>query len=733
MLTAILVTVLVLAVAAVLIFVFLRSKGTLDSGAHKGKLNVKHINSVGVAAKAPKVTTSSRMPDASARSVATAPGDSLKMRFLAVGVLAGAALAALTGKLFSVQVLSGSDYQRQAEKNLYTTVATPAPRGVVYDAQGIALITNRQVQTVLADSDVAENPDVMLRLSAVLGIPYNVVRNRILDLTSGAQSQRVVASDVSLRDIAYINEHIDAFPGVVTQVRTTRSYPHGSLAAHVLGYAGTASSDDLTNAAEGRDIEMGDAVGKAGIESAYDDLLAGDHGQRVLVTDAKGAIQEVVSETDPTKGNDLYLTLSARVQHVAEEEIKSAVKGSTGKAGSIAVIDVETGGILAMASYPTYEPETFVGGVSQDVWDEYQTEASRYPMLNRAISGTYPAASCFKAFTGMAGLTYGFVTTSTTVNCTGTWTGFGDDYPQKCWVSWGHGNVALHQAIVDSCDVYFYEIARSFYRQRDSIGADAMQDFIKEFGFGSKTGIEISGESEGRVPTPEWKADYFKDAPEQAQWLPGDISNMVIGQGYVLVTPLQEARAYAAIASGKLMKPHFLHEVRNSIGDAVLAETTEELSRPEVSEANLKAMREALHGVITEEDAVIPTFSGYSWSAAGKTGTAQVSGKNDFAWFSMYAPYKKPRYALSVCIEEGGGGADTAAPVAAAVMDAVMKYENGKLDDSAMKDMGYDFEAGIVDSSYAKAAKKRKSSSKKSSSSKSNSSSSSSSSADSQE
>lgn len=708
MLTAILVTLLILVISAVAIFVYLRKRsGSGFDGARKGKLNVKSISSVGVAAQTPKVTASSHMPATHSHSGSAASGDGLRSRFVAIGVLAGAALAALAGKLFTVQVISGSDYQRQAEKNLYTTVSTPAPRGVIYDAEGIALVTNRQVLTVLADADVADNPNVLLRLSSLLGIPYNVVRNRILDLSSGAQSQRVVASDVSLRNIAYINEHVDSFPGVVTQVRTTRSYPHGSLAAHVLGYAGTASSDDLKNVSKGRDIEMGDAVGKAGVESAYDDLLAGDHGQRVLVTNASGVIQEVVSETDPTKGNDLYLTLSARVQHVAEVELAKAVHGSTGKAGSIVVMDVETGGVLAMASYPTYEPETFVGGVSQDIWNQYQTESSRYPMLNRAVSGTYPAASCFKAFTGMAGLTYGFVNRGTTVNCTGVWTGFGKDYPQKCWQSWGHGSVALHQAIVDSCDVYFYEIARSFYRERESIGTDAMQDFIKEFGFGSKTNIELSGESEGRVPTPEWKAEFFKDAPEQAQWLPGDISNMVIGQGYVLVTPVQEARAYASIASGKLMRPHFMREVRNSIGDTVLSEQTEEASKPEVSSENLNAMREALHGVITEEDAVIPIFSGYDWSAAGKTGTAQVSGKNDFAWFSMYAPYDKPRYALSVCIEEGGAGASTAAPVAAKVMDAVMRYEKGKLDDDVLKDMGYDFEAGITDSLYSKKKSKK--------------------------
>lgn len=715
MLTAVLVTLAVIAIAGVVLFLYFRKSGGSEfDGARKGKLNVKSISSVGVAAQTPKVSASTRIPAGNHQQGMQAPGDGLRARFVAVGVIAGAALAALAGKLFTVQVLSGSDYQRQAEKNLYTTVSTPAPRGVVYDKEGIALIGNRQVMTVLADSDVADNPNVLLRLSSLLGIPYNVVRNRILDLSSGAQSQRVVASDVSLRNIAYINEHIDSFPGVVTQVRTTRFYPHGSLAAHVLGYVGTASSDDLKNVSKGRDVEMGDAVGKAGVESAYDDILAGDHGQRVLVTNAKGVIQEVVSETDPTKGNDLYLTLSARVQHVAETELAKAVKGSTGKAGSIAVVDVETGGVLAMASYPTYDPDTFVGGVSQDVWNQYQTESSRYPMLNRAISGTYPAASCFKAFTGMAGLTYGFVNRGTTVNCTGTWTGFGEDYPQKCWQKSGHGVVALHQAIVDSCDVYFYEIARQFYRSRESIGNDAMQDFIKEFGFGAKTNIELSGESEGRVPTPEWKAEYFKDAPEQAQWLPGDISNMVIGQGYVLVTPIQEARAYASIASGKLMKPHLLREVRNSIGDKVLSEQVEEASKPDVSSDNLNAMREALHGVIIEEAAVIPLFSGYKWSAAGKTGTAQVSGKNDFAWFSMYAPYDKPRYALSVCIEEGGAGASVAAPVAAKVMDAVIKHENGKLDDQAMKDMGYSFDAGLTDSSYSA---KKKTSKKKSSSS----------------
>lgn len=679
MLSAILTTIAALVVLGVLAVVIFRVRSQSSRTRTSDRMRVKSVTSVGIAAETPKTSNTSGSGVSFGGS--SVNPDSLRNRFLAVGVLAAGVFGALGVRLFGLQILDSATYSEEAQENLYTTVSTPAPRGVIYDSQGVALVTNRQVQTVLADADVADNSDVLLRLSSLLGIPYEIVRSRILDSSSGAQSQRVVASDVKLRDIAYISEHRDAFPGITTQVRTTRTYPYGALAAHVLGYTGTASEDDLNNAAEGRGIQSGDAVGKSGVEQTYDALIAGDHGQRILVTDASGAVQQVVAETDPSKGNDVYLTIDARVQHVADVALQEAVTGGTGTAAACVVIDVQTGGIVAMSNYPTYEPERFIGGISQDTWDAYQTEESHYPLMNRAIAGTYPAASCFKAFTGLAGLTYGFADTTRTWDCTGTWTGFGDEFPQKCWLETGHGYITFREGVIESCDTVFYEIAKDFYNARGTIGNEAMQDFIKEFGYAASTNIDLSGEAEGRIPTPQWKQEYFRDVPEEAQWLPGDMSNMVIGQGYVLVTPIQVARAYAAVATGKLLRPHLLKEVRNSLGETVMSFETVEDYHPDVDESLLAVMQDALHGVATENSSVAADFGQYSWSAAAKTGTAEVAGKQDMAWFSCYAPYEEPRFALSLCLEEGGSGSTTGSPIAARIMDAAIRSLDGSLDE----------------------------------------------------
>lgn len=678
MLSAILTTIAALVVLGVLAVVIFRVRSQSSHARTSSRMRVKSVTSVGIAAETPKTSVSSGSGASFGGS--SISGEGLRSRFVAVGVIAAGVFSALAVRLFGLQVLNSASYSEEAQNNLYTTVNTPAPRGVIYDSQGVALVANRQVQTVLADADVVDNPDVLLRLSSLLGIPYEVVRSRILDSSSGAQSQRVVASDVKLRDIAYISEHRDAFPGVTTQVRTTRSYPYAALAAHVLGYTGTASEEDLKNAAEGRDIESGDAVGKSGVEQTYDALIAGDHGQRILVTDATGVIQQVVAETDPSKGNDVYLTIDARVQYVADLALQEAVTGGTGTAASCVVIDVETGGIVAMSNYPTYEPERFIGGISQDTWDAYQTEESHYPLMNRAIAGTYPAASCFKAFTGLAGLTYGFADTKRTWDCTGTWTGFGDEFPQDCWLETGHGPITFREGVIESCDTVFYEIAKDFYNARGTLGNEAMQDFIKEFGYAASTHIDLSGEAEGRIPTPQWKQEYFKDVPEEAQWLPGDMSNMVIGQGYVLVTPVQVARAYAAVATGRLLRPHLLKEVKNSLGETVLSFETIEDYHPEVDPSLLAVMQDALHGVATENSSVAADFGKYSWSAAAKTGTAEVAGKQDMAWFSCYAPYEQPKFALALCLEEGGSGGTTGSPIAARIMDAAIRCSEGTFD-----------------------------------------------------
>lgn len=683
MLTAIVVTLIALVVLVVVAILAFRIRQNRSGDKTPKKMRVNAISSVGVAAHAPKTTMSST--SGPTISSATMPKEGLRNRFIAMGAIVAVVFGALATKLFGLQILDNANYRKEAEQNLYTIVSTPAPRGIIYDADGNALVSNRQVQTVLADADVAHRPDVILRLSVICGIPYEVVKARILDSSSGAQSQRVVASDVSLRTVAFIAEHADALPGVTTQIRSTRQYPYGALGAHVLGYTGTASSEDLEQVQQGRSIEMGDAVGKSGIEQTYDAVLAGDHGQRTLVTDASGDIQQVVSEVDPTKGSDVYLTISAPVQFAVDSALKELVTNHVGTAASCVVMDVKTGGIIALGNYPTYEPETFIGGISQEVWDAYQTEESHYPLMNRAIAGTYPAASCFKAFTGLAGLTYGFADAGKTWVCSGTWTGFGEQFPQKCWQHSGHGTLDLREGVVESCDVVFYEIAKDFYNARNSIGNDAMQDFVKEFGYDSYTGIDLSGEARGRIPTPEWKSEYFRDVPQEAQWLPGDISNMVIGQGYVLVTPIQVARAYAAVATGKLLKPHLLKEVKNSLGETVVSAETQEDAAPDVTDTNFEIMRNALRGVALENSSVSQDFGQYTWSAAAKTGTAEVAGKKDFAWFACYAPFEDPKYSLALIIEEGGSGGSVASPIAAKIMDVALKYGDGTLDTPAEK------------------------------------------------
>lgn len=619
------------------------------------------------------------------------PADGLSRRFAGLGVATAAILGTIAARLWTMQVMSGAEYSDEAESNLYTTVSTPAPRGCVYDATGIALVSNRASQTVLADPDVADDNDVVRRLSAVLGVPVNIVRQRINNTASGAQSQRVVADDVRLRDVAFISEHADAFPGVSIESRTVRDYPYGALAAHALGYTGTPTEEQLEALREGRTIEATDSIGMSGIEQYYDDVLAGDHGQRRVMVDAQGNVVSVTSETQPAKGSDVYLSLIASAQYKADSLLASTIAPSGdigtghGVAGAIVAMDVRDGSVLVMSSYPTFDPSDFTGGIPQDIWDLYNTDESHAPLNNRTVNGQYAAASTYKAFTSMAGLNYGFATYSTTWNCTGSWDGFGSGDVQMCWDHNGHGVLDLHGGIVHSCDTVFYEIAKAFYDHGPNgtgeISETALQDYLALYNFGKATGIDVSNESVGRIPTPAWKAEQWRNVPSEAQWRGGDYTNMIIGQGDVLVTPMQIAVAYGAIATGKLMKPHLLKEVRNSQGDVVYTVQPEEIGTPDVNNDHLAYVREGLRGVVADNAAVAEAFSAQGIEAAGKSGTAEHTNTEDDAWFAAYVPYDDPRYVCCCIIEQGGGGSAVAAPIVAEVLGSIMRAEAGQAED----------------------------------------------------
>ena len=328
MLQAVLVglAVLVICVVAVVVFFRVRSNRSgepLVGGKHR----VSSIDTFGVQTTfddTPVGGTGPRTLGASSESSAPKTSstgrisDAVRSRFVAMGVLAAVIFGSLTAKLWSMQVLASSSYESQSEENKYSKIKTPAPRGYIYDAGGIAIVKNRSALTVLADADVADDHDVVQRLSTVLGIPYNVVRSRILDNSSGAQSQRVVASDARMRDVAFIAEHSDAFSGVTIQERSMRSYPYGALASHAVGYTGSVSKDILASMPKNRSVELGDSIGQSGVEAAYDEILAGEHGLRTVMADADGNVVSVVSETAPSRGSDVYLTIKAPVQYVAE-------------------------------------------------------------------------------------------------------------------------------------------------------------------------------------------------------------------------------------------------------------------------------------------------------------------------------------------------------------------------------------------------------------------------------
>ncbi|WP_296010365.1 penicillin-binding protein 2 [uncultured Adlercreutzia sp.] len=705
MLVAIIAAVIAAVIAIVVIAAALavRSRNTTTSvGAKKG---VSELSTVGVGSSpferrtAAKAAREGEVTVASSESGSTSakPSDDLTRRFAVLGTTAVAIFGVLSAKLWTMQILGNSAYADAAEQNLYTTVKTPAPRGAIYDTNGVALVANRPSQTVVADPEVADNRDVIRRLSAVLGVPANVVSSRIKDSSAGAQSLRVVADDVRLRDVAFIAEHADAFPGISVEERSTREYPYGALAAHVLGYTASPSEDELKQQAEGREILATDVIGKAGVEATYDSYLSGEHGESKVMVDANGRRISVMSDIKDAKGSDIYLTIDAKAQYVADKALadliapRGGVIGTgTGSKGAVVALDVTDGSVLVMASFPTFDPTDFTGGVSTELYDKYRDEKVSYaPLNNNVVSGQFMAASTFKAFTSLAGLEYGFATEGSSWNCTGEWDGFGTGDVQKCWKHEGHGTLDLHGGIVNSCDTVFYEIGKAFYDHGPNgtgeISETALQEYLGQFGFGEKTDIDLAGEAVGVIPTPAWKQETFRNRPAEAQFRGGDYTNMIIGQGDVLVTPLQIACAYAGVATGRIMRPHLLKEVKNSAGETVVTYEPQVERTPEVTESHLAYVRDALHGMVQESHSVGPLFEEIGVDAAGKSGTGEKQNENDTAWFVAYAPYNDPKYVVACVIEQGGGGSDTAAPVVAEVMDALMQSAAGTLNVEVQK------------------------------------------------
>lgn len=607
----------------------------------------------------------------------------LRGRLVGLGVAAAAIFGTLIVRLWNMQILSSDDYAQQAETNRTRTITIAAPRGRILDRNGSEIVANRPSLTVVAKSDVASNDVELQLLGNLLGMPAVAVKRNIQDTTEGASSDRRVASDVSRRVVAFIGEHPNLFDGVDVEQRTSRYYPLGNLAAHVVGYTGTVSNEQL-QASDDDDAEdaikyvSGDIVGQSGVEYQYESVLQGVHGEQNVFVDAHGNVLDYSTYVAPTSGSDVVLTIDATLQKAAEESLANVIEllrknaSPDCNAGSVVCMDVTNGEVLAMASAPTYTPNIFVGGISNDDWTALQSEENNYPLMNRAIQGQYPSASTIKPIVAFAALDNGIATPSTLYTCTGWWTGLGGGAGQWCWKHSGHGTIDLQNGITYSCDVVFYEIGKGFWLSSDG---ERLQDKFKEWGLGQKEGIDLPSEGEGRVPDAEWKwNNYSNYSDDDREWKGGDWTNLCIGQGDLLVTPLQMACAYMGIANGgTVWKPHVLKCIKSAAGTGSVVDYVPSKVR-EVSEDSsyLELVRNGLQGVIYKESEYQTThWSNMTELVAGKSGTAERSGQEPTGWFIAYAPADDPKYVVASAIENGTWGASSAMYVVRDVMGAI--------------------------------------------------------------
>jgi penicillin-binding protein 2 len=596
----------------------------------------------------------------------------LKPRFAALGIIVVLVLGLLLVRLWTMQVVQGSAYTAQSEDNRVREVTVEAPRGRILDRKGRPLVTNRATKAVLVLPSASEDATLMNRLSIVLSVPVADIKEKLSSVKESALTPRTVAIDVPMSTVAYIEEHPGEFPGVEVRVQAVRRYPQGKLAAHVLGYAGEANDSELS--AEGSTLVPGDIVGKAGAEAQFENVLQGDRGRRVLEVDARGTAHRVIEDIEPVPGRDIQLTIDSKVQKVTEAALAQAMRDAhnddfpKARAGAAIAIDVRTGEILSMASLPTYDPKIFLGGVSEKTWKDLNDKSSEYPLTNRAIQAQYPAASTFKAMTGLAGLENGVIRPSSTFVCQGRWIDMGKMWPKWCWNHSGHGAESFPQAVSDSCDVYFYNVGYKFYR----MGGEKLQKFARTYGFGVDSGIDLPGEAEGRVPDAKWKSSYNENYPEMQRWLPGDTVNLAIGQGDLLVTPLQIADAYAGIANkGNVMQPHVLRQVLGTNGKPVLKAKPEVAFATKTSPRNLATMKSSLV-MVTQSGTAQGAFRTFPITVAGKSGTAQVYGKDDMAWFVGFAPAQSPKYCVVVVVEQGGHGGSVAGPATRQILASLL-------------------------------------------------------------
>lgn len=578
----------------------------------------------------------------------------------------------LLARFVWLQVYKHDAYASLAEDNRISIVPVVPNRGLILDRNGVVLARNFSAYTleITPRKTVGDLDTLIDELSKVVEIsPKDRKRFRKLLEESKKFDSTPIRTRLSDEEVARFTAQRYRFPGVDIQARLFRQYPLGQVAAHVIGYIGRISEKDSQNIEEGEESANyagTDYIGKEGLEKSYENKLHGITGYEEVEVTAGGRAIRTLSRTPAVPGNNLILSIDIELQKVAEEAFGE-------RRGALIAIEPETGDILAYVSMPTFDPNLFVEGIDQQSWDALNSSPDK-PLINRPLSGSYPPGSTYKPFMALAALELGKRTTTSAISDPGYYFfgnhRFNDDKPG------GHGSVDMYKSIVVSCDTYYYMLA-------NDLGVDAMHAFMKPFGFGQITGIDLENERRGLLPSTAWKRAAFRTPPQQ-KWYAGETISLGIGQGYNNFTPLQMAHAVANLANnGVVMKPHLVKILEDGLTRERVQTVAKESYRIDLKQKNIDFIKNAMAGVVREGTGA-RAFKGSEYVSAGKTGTAQVVGLkkgekydakkvsahlHDNALYIGFAPAEKPRIAIAVVVENGGFGAATAAPIVRKAFD----------------------------------------------------------------
>ncbi|CAH1905966.1 peptidoglycan DD-transpeptidase MrdA [Candidatus Nitrotoga sp. HW29] len=579
-------------------------------------------------------------------------------------------LLLLLARFVYLQAIQQSHYQTLAENNRISIVPIAPGRGLILDRNGVVLAHNYSAYTLeITLSKVVDLKTTIDELAKLVDIqPGDRKRFKRLLADNRKFESLPIRNRLTDDEVARFSTQRYRFPGVEIKARLFREYPYHDQISHLVGYIGRINESEIAQLEEdaiAANYRGSDYIGKTGIEQSYESELHGKTGFQQVEVDAGGREVRVLSRTPPVSGNNLVLTIDAKLQGVAEQAFGNY-------RGALVAIDPRNGEVLAFVSKPGYDPNLFIDGIDEQSWNELNNSPD-VPLNNRALRGQYSPGSTIKPFMALAGLHYNKRTPGHTISDPGYFSLPGSRHRYRDWKKDGHGSVDLFKSIVVSCDTYYYGLAIE-------LGIDNIYSFFSEFGFGKKTGIDMEGEVSGLMPSQEWKQKRYKQ-----KWYAGDTVSVGIGQGYNLVTPLQLAYATAVLANdGIAYRPHLLKEVQSSrISDKRTLETNPE-SDLNLNSEHLALVKSAMVAVTQPGGTAAKAGAGAPYTFAGKTGTAQVIGikqgekyieskiqerHRDHAWFMTFAPSDQPKIALAVLVENGGHGSSTAAPIARKVLD----------------------------------------------------------------